>query len=229
MFAVMRVNCLDHKAWKSDSYCSCAFLIIDTWRFPCITFFRQSLFIMHVCIQCRSGQLYVCRQPHVRRPQYTNILGFRSSGHGGGRPSAGCGALVGRLREEEREICDSERHGYKSKVSASALRSYLGGYVSTTPRGSTAITAIGRLTRHADGEIPRGRSVLCRVFALAEPVLQREDERRPAKVLVAGEDGGHWQCRRDGRAEVAWLVGLARGGLVRDDYMLRVKRSVFLR
>jgi len=178
----MRVNCLDHKAWKSDSYCSCAFLIIDTWRFPCITFFRQSLFIMHVCIQCRSGQLYVCRQPHVRRPQYTNILGFRSSGHGGGRPSAGCGALVGRLREEEREICDSERHG-----------------------------------RHADGEIPRGRSVLCRVFALAEPVLQREDERRPAKVLVAGEDGGHWQCRRDGRAEVAWLVGLARGGLVRDD------------
>lgn len=38
---------------------------------------------------------------------------------------------------------------------------------------------IVKLTRHADGEVAWGAGVLCRVLALAQPVLDAEDYRNP--------------------------------------------------
>lgn len=55
--------------------------------------------------------------------------------------------------------------------------------------------AISWLTGHADSEVPRSRAALAGLLALAQPALDAEDDRRPADIPVAREDGGHGQRR----------------------------------
>lgn len=77
---------------------------------------------------------------------------------------------------------------------------------------------MGGPTGHADGEVARGAAAaLAGVLALAQPALDAEDDRGPADVPVAREDGGHGQGRRQRRGELG-AVALGRGLLVRDDY-----------
>lgn len=55
----------------------------------------------------------------------------------------------------------------------------------------------------------------------------------PSNVLVAGEDGGHGQCRRHGRPELGILASLGGGLLVGNDcevgQRLALSRSGFAR